>query len=100
MSLECWVSNLLLPPTRLSWHHNGDGVAITPTSKPGISLESEKLAGMSLTRLVLASMAPTDSGTYTCSADDFPPAKVRVKVEEGKDISASRIRACTTCIPN
>ena len=78
LTLECSVSHLLAPPTRLAWQQ--DGQLITPTSKPGVSLESEKLAGGSHTKLILVSVTAKDSGSYSCFADSFTPAKVQVQV--------------------
>lgn len=83
--LECSVTNLLLPPSKLSWSHvrersSGGGREVSADFKRGVSLESERLAGESHTRMVVSSVRPGDAGTYLCQADSFPPAKAIVKV--------------------
>ena len=78
LSLECSVSRLMTPPSNLNWVH--DNSIITPNERPGVSLESEKLSGISRIKLVIISVSRLDSGMYQCSADSHPPAKIRVIV--------------------
>ena len=71
--LECSVTNLLLPPSKLSWSHvrersSGGGREVSADFKRGVSLESERLAGESHTRMVVSSVRPGDAGTYLCQA--------------------------------
>ena len=71
--LECSVTNLLLPPSKLSWSHvrersSGGGREVSADFKRGVSLESERLAGESHTKMVVSSVRPGDAGTYLCQA--------------------------------
>jgi hypothetical protein len=51
---------------------------MTPKSDPGISIKSEKLAGMSHSRLVVVSLASQNEGTYSCITDVSSPAYVEL----------------------
>merc|ERR1711872_538586 len=67
ITLECHVSGLVTAPSLLLWKH-GDR-EITARLKPGISLETEKVAGVSRASLYLASVSLADTGNYTCVTD-------------------------------
>ena len=82
-SLECQVSSLLLLPKHLYWTHNE--LVLTPQNRPGLSLESEKLSGFSISKLVLVDVGPEDAGTYACVTDVTPPEEVELMI--GKIIS-------------
>jgi len=68
ITLECHVSGLVTPPSVLLWKQ-GDR-EINARLKPGISLETEKVAGVSRASLYLASVSLADTGNYTCVTDD------------------------------
>jgi len=67
ITLECHVSGLVTAPSLLLWK-KGDR-EIRPRLKPGISLETEKVAGVSRASLYLASVSLADTGNYTCVTD-------------------------------
>lgn len=75
-SLECQVSGLLLPARHLYWTHNE--LVLTPKNRPGLSLESEKLSGFSISKLVLVDVGPKDAGIYGCVTDVTPPKEVEL----------------------
>lgn len=79
LSLECTVSRLAAPPSSLYWTHNEQ--VITPEENPGVSLESEKLAGVSHSRLVVVNLQTSDEGTYACVTDISSPATVELFLE-------------------
>jgi hypothetical protein len=78
LTLDCQVSGLIMPPTSFYWTHNE--VVITPKNRPGLSLESEKLSGMSLSKLVVVNLTPDDAGTYACVTDVTRPEEVELYI--------------------
>jgi len=74
MILECRVSGLLAAPTTLHWLKGGQKV--TAKERPGLSLETEKIASSSRVVLVFGSAEVSDTGNYTCVADQATPATV------------------------
>ena len=85
LSLECQVSGLMLPPKHLYWTHNK--LVLTPKNRPGLSLESEKLSGFSISKLVLVDVGLEDEGIYACVTDVTPPKEVELII--GKIIRAA-----------
>merc|ERR1719323_210761 len=81
VSLECEVSNLAQPPHMLQWQRGGQPV--TAKERPGLSLETERLAGTSRARLYLAQSEAGDSGNYTCVCDQKLRHTVRLVVTLG-----------------
>jgi len=67
MILECLVSGLLAPPKTLHWLKGGQKVSAK--ERPGLSLETERLATSSRAVLVFGSAEVGDTGNYTCVAD-------------------------------
>ncbi|XP_072938223.1 uncharacterized protein [Epargyreus clarus] len=56
-----------LPPLRIKWQHEGE--TIDPLSdRGGVSLDTERWAGGTASRLTLAALSARDAGRYTCSA--------------------------------
>jgi len=68
MILECLVSGLLAPPKTLHWLKGGQKV--TAKERPGLSIETERLAASSRAVLVFGSAEVGDTGNYTCVADE------------------------------
>jgi len=81
VSLECEVSNLARPPHALNWQRGGQPVSAK--ERPGLSLETERLAGTSRARLYLAQSEVSDSGNYTCVCDQNLKQTVRLVVTLG-----------------
>ena len=67
VGLECLVSGLSSPPLSLYWE-KGNKV-VTAKERPGVSLETEKLAGVSRLMLYLGATVLADTGNYTCVSD-------------------------------
>merc|ERR1711936_61277 len=80
VGLECWIQGLPSPPLSLYWKR-GNRV-LTAKERPGISLESEKVPGVSTARLFLSHVSHKDSATYSCVSDLAPPATVQLVVTE------------------
>ena len=76
LSLECTVSHLIMPPEMLHWKHKNN--ILTPTDRSGVSLESQKLAGISHTKLVIVDLKPSDEGSYECVTDVSRAARVQL----------------------
>merc|ERR1719291_1078479 len=80
VGLECRIQGLPSPPLSLYWKR-GNRV-LTAKERPGISLESEKVPGVSTARLFLSHVSHKDSATYSCVSDLAPPATVQLVVTE------------------
>merc|ERR1719361_1049730 len=80
VGLECRIQGLPSPPLSLYWKR-GNRV-LTAKERPGISLESEKIPGVSTARLFLSHVSHEDSATYSCVSDLAPPATVQLVVTE------------------
>ena len=76
LSLQCTISRLNLPPKNLHWKHEKQ--ILTSQTRPGVSLEFEKLSGESHTKLVIVDLKSSDEGTYQCTTDVSRPATVQV----------------------
>ena len=82
IGLECRISHLSTPPTSLYWKK--EGKVFTARDRPGISLESEKVPGVSTTRLFISHVTTDDSGQYSCCSDIATPDTVRLLVTRGR----------------
>merc|ERR1719229_2019615 len=80
VGLECRIQGLPSPPLSLYWKR--DSKVLTAKERPGISLESEKVPGVSTARLFLSHVSHKDSATYSCVSDLAPPATVQLVVTE------------------
>ncbi|VVC98745.1 unnamed protein product [Leptidea sinapis] len=56
-----------LPPLRVHWQHE-EYALDTQSSRGGISLETERWPGRSVSRLTLAQLSASDAGRYMCAA--------------------------------
>jgi len=86
VGLECTVSHLPSAPSTLHW--TKEGQILTAKDRSGVSIEAEKLPGVSTTRLFLSGAKLTDTGNYSCNADDDATASVLVVVNKGASASA------------
>ena len=80
--LECLVSGLSSPPLSLYWE-KGNKV-ITAKERPGVSLETEKLVGVSRISLYIGSTKLSDTGNYTCVSDMAKTETVLLVVTQGR----------------
>ena len=69
-------------PTILKWKK--DGKELSARVRSGLSLETEKLPGVSRVRLYIESVTSADAGEYTCISDITRPASVQLLVSKGK----------------
>jgi len=81
--LECLVSGLNSPPLSLYWE-KGNKV-ITAKERPGVSLETEKLVGVSRISLYIGRTVLSDTGNYTCVSDMAKTETVLLVVTQGDD---------------
>lgn len=88
LTLECQISRLSRPPSSLYWLHNGQ--PLTPKSRPGLSLESQKLMGFSSSRLEFAQVSSVDQGTYKCITELTSPVEVELLIGESVCMYISR----------
>ncbi|XP_023334572.1 uncharacterized protein LOC111706049 [Eurytemora carolleeae] len=77
-------------PTILKWKK--DGKELSARVRSGLSLETEKLPGVSRVRLYIESVTSADAGEYTCISDITRPASVQLLVsKEGLDVPSELI---------
>ena len=81
VGLECLVSGLRNPPLSLYWE-KGNKV-VTAKERPGVSLETEKLAGVSRIHLYIGQAVLEDIGNYTCVSDTASTGTVLLVVTQG-----------------
>jgi len=74
VGLECRITGLTSPPQSLYWKRGSR--VLTAKERPGISLESEKVPGISTARLFLSHVTTQDSANYSCMSDLARPATV------------------------
>ena len=75
------MSGLSHPPLSLYWE-KGNKV-VTAKERPGVVLETEKLAGTSRLHLFFASAELSDTGNYTCVSDTAQTKTVLLVVTVG-----------------
>ena len=81
IELECLVSGLSTPPLSLYWE-KGHKV-VSAKERPGVSLEAEKVAGVSRIGLYIGSTEISDTGNYTCVTDTDKTETVLLVVTQG-----------------
>merc|ERR1712155_477210 len=72
VTLECSVSGLAAAPAVLRWTRSGEddlSASVSPRTRDGVSLDTERAAGTSRVSLYLRRAQLTDTGNYTCAAD-------------------------------
>ena len=72
VTLECTVSGLAAAPVVLRWTRSGEddlSASVSPRTRDGVSLDTERAAGTSRVSLYLRRAQLTDTGNYTCVAD-------------------------------
>ena len=72
VTLECTVSGLAAAPEVLRWTRSGEddlSAPVSPRTRDGVSLDTERAAGTSRVSLYLRRAQLTDTGNYTCAAD-------------------------------
>ena len=72
VTLECAVSGLAAAPAVLRWTRSGEddlSASVSPRTRDGVSLDTERAAGTSRVSLYLRRAQLTDTGNYTCAAD-------------------------------
>jgi len=97
--LECLLSGLNSPPSSLYWEKGGK--VVTARERLGLSMETEKVAGVSRINLFMDMTSQKDTGNYTCVSKDhhqtvllvvMPGAEKRsVKVPSSGEIAFPRI---------
>eukprot|EP00092_Neocalanus_flemingeri_P060116 GFUD01072014.1.p1 GENE.GFUD01072014.1~~GFUD01072014.1.p1 ORF type:complete len:375 (+),score=135.99 GFUD01072014.1:199-1323(+) len=91
--LECLVSGLSSPPLSLYWE-KGNKV-VTAKERPGVSLETEKVAGVSRITLYIGSAELSDTGNYTCVSDTAKRETVLLVVTQGDDMKAASLASAS-----
>jgi len=97
VGLECKISGLASPPLSLYWKRGSR--ILTAKERPGISLESEKVPGISTARLFLSHVTSLDSSNYSCVSDLASPASVLLVVTKDHRGSALVGLGCSPHLP-
>ncbi|CAB0013904.1 unnamed protein product, partial [Nesidiocoris tenuis] len=79
ISLTCSVNVHSTPPGSVLWYH-GSAVVDFDSARGGISLETEKTATGTTSKLLVTKASLNDSGNYTCVPSNANPASVYVHV--------------------
>ncbi|XP_014286138.3 zwei Ig domain protein zig-8 isoform X2 [Halyomorpha halys] len=79
ISLTCTVNVHSTPPSSVHWYQ-GSSVVDFDSPRGGISLETEKTASGTTSKLLVTKASLTDSGNYTCVPSNANPASVYVHV--------------------
>ena len=82
IALHCSISHLTAPPSSLYWTR--DGEIFTAKDRTGISLESEKVAKTSHSKLFISRLALSDTAKYSCVSDIAEPDTIQLVVTQGK----------------
>ncbi|CAL4203692.1 unnamed protein product, partial [Meganyctiphanes norvegica] len=79
LPLVCVVTHTKGAPTAILWYHN---LSVVDYDSPrgGISLQVEKTAQQTTSRLILSSVRDEDSGNYSCVPVNAPKSTVQVHV--------------------
>ncbi|XP_042235867.1 zwei Ig domain protein zig-8-like [Homarus americanus] len=77
--LECVVTYTSHPPPALLWYHYNTRLDYD-SPRGGIAIMIEKTTDQTTSRLLLSTVRTTDSGNYTCTPINAPPASVSVHV--------------------
>ena len=65
--LECLISGLTSPPMSIYWEKGSK--VMTVKERSGVSIETEKMAGVSRSSLYIARSELSDTGNYSCVSD-------------------------------
>ena len=71
-----------------------DSATLTPVTRPGLSLDTQRGRGAASSLLHLASLRAEDAGRYSCHSDLATPASVRVIVASGDSAVAALLQCC------
>lgn len=82
IALHCSISHLTAPPSSLYWTRNGE--IFTAKDRTGISLESEKVAKTSHSKLFISRLTLSDTAKYSCVSDIAQPDTIQLVVTQGK----------------
>ncbi|XP_037091272.1 zwei Ig domain protein zig-8-like [Pollicipes pollicipes] len=91
ISLVCVIRKALIPPTYVRWHHNDKALNLYKL-RSDIQVSLERGPQETKSTLNITDARDTDSGNYTCSADNSRPASVRAFVSEGDKMAAIQRR--------
>jgi len=89
VGLECRITGLTSPPQSLYWKRGSR--VLTAKERPGISLESEKVPGISTARLFLSHVTTQDSANYSCMSDLARPATVVLVVTRDYSLGSALV---------
>ena len=87
--LECLISGLTSPPMSIYWEKGSK--VMTVKERSGVSIETEKMAGVSRSSLYIARTELSDTGNYSCVSDALTEAVLLVVTQED-DTHASQTR--------
>ncbi|XP_046679074.1 zwei Ig domain protein zig-8-like [Homalodisca vitripennis] len=99
IELKCIISRVSEPSNLITWTH-GTRVLNFDTSRGGISVKTDVIAGGAKSRLFIANARTVDSGNYTCSLAELASATVTVHVLNGETPAAMQHGASTTPLPS
>ena len=78
--LECLISGLTSPPMSIYWEKGSK--VMTVKERSGVSIETEKMAGVSRSSLYIARTELSDTGNYSCVSDALTEAVLLVVTQD------------------
>ncbi|XP_045611753.1 uncharacterized protein [Procambarus clarkii] len=69
-------------PDHILWFHGPTNIDYD-SARGGVSIQTEKSTRRTVSKLMLSSVDPGDTGEYSCSPTDLQPAVVTVHVQDG-----------------
>ncbi|KAF2367248.1 Immunoglobulin I-set [Trinorchestia longiramus] len=90
ISLSCYIDQSTIPPQFIFWYHNSRMINYDQ-QRGGINVEID-MEPRVRSRLTISDARPSDSGNYTCDAENTGPASITVYITQGNKIAAIQPR--------
>ena len=84
--LECLISGLTSPPMSIYWEKGSK--VMTVKERSGVSIETEKMAGVSRSSLYIARTELSDTGNYSCVSDALTEAVLLVVTQDDDTLAS------------
>ena len=87
--VECLISGLTRPPMSIYWEKGSK--VMTVKERSGVSIETEKMAGVSRSSLYIARTELSDTGNYSCVSDALTETVLLVDDDTHASLARSRV---------
>ncbi|XP_018012115.1 hemicentin-2-like [Hyalella azteca] len=90
ISLTCFIEKSSVAPQYIFWYHNSRMINYDQ-ERGGVVVHTETEPRV-MSRLTIADARPSDSGNYTCDAENTEAASITVYITQGNNIAAIQPR--------